>query len=122
MTNRNVSTIVRLAAAAAVFFSLAACGGGSPSGAYVAKGQAIFDKFDFQSGNKVAVTQFGQTVAAEYTTMDDGRIRVMINGSVVTLKKADDGCLVVAAGDEGEAKTAEQWGGDPSELGRFCEE
>jgi hypothetical protein len=122
MTTHCFSGVLRLAAGALLVLPLAACGGGAPSGLYVAKGQAIFDKFDFQSGNKVAVTQFGQTVGAEYTKMDDGRVRVMINGSVVTLKKADDGCLVIAAGDEDEAKTAAQWGGDPSELGRFCKE
>lgn len=122
MTSKRLSRVIRRAAAATLVVSLAACGGGTPSGVYVANGQAIFEKFDFQSGNKVAVTQFGQTVPAEFTKMDDGRIRVMVNGSVLTLKKADDGCLVIAAGDENEARTAAQMGEDPSQLGRFCKE
>lgn len=123
MNNSNVSKIARLAAGAALLFSLAACGGGTPSGVYVAKGQALFDKLDFQSGNKVAVTAFGQVVPGDFIVLDDGRIKVMAsNGGVATLKKASDGCLEFAAGSEEEAQAAQREGMNPADFGRFCPE
>jgi hypothetical protein len=115
---------IRPATVSVLLLSLAACGGGgTPSGVYVAKGQALFDKLDFQSGNKVAVTAFGEVVPGDFLMMDDGRIKVMAsNGGVATLKKASDGCLEFAAGSDQEAEQAKVQGMDPAELGRFCPE
>jgi len=107
---------------------LAACGGGSGgvSGVYVPTGQSLWKKLDFQSNNKVDVTNFAdQTTAGEFTVMSDGRIRVMAGGDVLTLKAGSDGCLTPVAGDAQEAKTAQQWGtsdADLAELGHLCKQ
>ena len=115
--------VLRLAGCSLVALPLGACGGGGDvSGAYVPKGEAIWDKFDFQSNQKVAVSFMGQTQVGEYAEMEDGRVRVMLGGDVLTLKKADDGCLLVTAGDAAEAQTAQQWGVNEGDLGRFCPE
>ena len=123
MVMHRFSQIVGFAAGAILVVSLAGCGGGKPSGVYVAKGQAIFEQFDFQSGDKVAVTAFGQVVPGDFVVMDDGRIKVMAsNGGVATLKKADDGCLELAAGSEEEAQAAAREGINPGDFGRFCKD
>ena len=109
---------------------LAACGGGSSSsgvsGVYVPTGQSLWKKLDFQSNNKVDVTNFAdQTTAGEYATMSDGRIRVMAGGDVLTLKKGSDGCLTSVPGDAQEAQTAQQWGtsaDDLAQLGHLCKQ
>jgi hypothetical protein len=108
-------------AAAALVVTLAGCGGGTPSGVYVAQGQAIFEQFDFQSGGKVAVSAFGQVIPGDFVVMDDGRIKVMAgNGGVATLKAAKDGCLEMAAGSDEEAAMAAREGINPGDFGRFC--
>ncbi len=123
MNHKNrVSEILRLVCWSLVALPLSGCGSDDVSGTYVSKGQTIWDKFDFQSGQKVAVTAMGQTQVGEYAVMDDGRVRVMVSGEVLTLKKTDDGCLEVTAGDANEAKTAQQWELNPADLGRFCPE
>lgn len=123
MTTDRVSQMLHPAAFAAVVFVLAACSGGTPSGVYVANGQALFDKLDFQSGNKVAVTAFGQVVPGEFIMMDDGRIKVMTSsGGTATLRKASDDCLEFAAANDEEAKVAQNQGMNPADFGRFCPE
>jgi hypothetical protein len=123
MNDKNrVSRILRLVCWSLIALPLSGCGSDDVSGPYVSQGQSIWDKFDFQSGQKVAVTAMGQTQAGEYAVMDDGRVRVMVSGEVLTLKKADDGCLEVTAGDANEEKTAQQWELNPGDLGRFCPE
>jgi hypothetical protein len=123
MVINRFSQLVRLAALSALVLPMAACGGGNPSGVYVAKGQALFDKLDFQSGNKVAVTAFGQVLPGEFIIMDDGRIKVMAsNGGVATLKKASDGCLEFTGASDEEAQAAQREGMNPADFGRFCRE
>ncbi len=123
MAVHRFSQIVRLTAGTLIVVSVGGCGGGDPSGVYKAKGQAIFEQFDFQSGGKVAVTAFGQVVPGDFVVMDDGRIKVMAsNGGVATLKKADDGCLELAAGSDEEAAAAAREGINPGDFGRFCED
>jgi hypothetical protein len=66
-----------------------------------------------------------QTVGGEFAVMDDGRVRIMVSGDVLTLKKADDGCLVVTTGDATEAHTAEMMGATEEEMakfGHFCKQ
>jgi len=111
--------------AALLTLPLAACGGGSGvSGAYVPTGgQSLYKRFEFQGKDKVAVTNFmDQTGAGDYVVMDDGRIKLMINGDVLTLKKGSDGCLVVAAANAQEEAEAKARGMDLAELGHFCKE
>ncbi len=123
MVTHDFSKIVGYTAAALLVVSLAGCGGGKPSGVYKAKGQAIFEQFDFQSGDKVAVTAFGQVVPGDYVVLDSGLIKVMAsNGGVATLKKADDGCLELSAGSEEEAAAAAREGINPGDFGRFCKD
>jgi hypothetical protein len=110
--------------------AVAACGGGGGgagggvSGVYVPTGDSLWKKFDFQANNKVDVTNFtGETAAGEYAVMSDGRIRVMVAGEVLTLKKGSDGCLVPTAGDAQEAEQGERMGAteqDLAQLGHFC--
>ena len=51
MNNKNrVSTILRLVCWSLVALPLSGCGSDDISGTYVAKGQSLWDKFDFQSG------------------------------------------------------------------------
>jgi hypothetical protein len=118
----RVSAMLRLVCGSLVALLLGGCGGDDVSGTYVPNGQSIWDKFDFQSDQKVAVTAMGQTQVGEYAVMDDGRVRVMVGGQVLTLKKTDGGCLEVAAGDANEEQTAQQWDLNPADLGRFCPE
>lgn len=102
---------------------LTACGGDGVSGRYEVQGQGLWDHFDFQDGNQVAIGVFGQTKIGEYTVMDDGRIRVIVDGSVLTLKDYGDGCLAPTAGDAAEAQRLRQWGASPedlAQLGRYC--
>jgi hypothetical protein len=123
MTMQFSSRVLGIAAVAALVVSLAGCGGGKPSGVYKAKGQAIFEQFDFQSGDKVAVSAFGQVVPGDFVVMDDGRIKVMAsNGGVATLKKTDDGCLEMAAGSAEEEQAAAREGINPGDFGRFCKD
>jgi hypothetical protein len=126
----------RLLPALLVTLAVAACGGGDGgaagraaggvSGVYVPQGDSLWKKFDFQANNKVDVTNFtGETAAGEYAVMSDGRIRVMVAGEVLTLKKGSDGCLVPTVGDAQEAQQAERMGAteqDLAQLGRFCKE
>lgn len=122
MAVHRFSQIAGLTAGALIVVSVGGCGG-DPSGVYKAKGQAIFEQFDFQSDGKVAVTAFGQVVPGDFVVMDDGRIKVMAsNGGVATLKEADDGCLELAAGSDEEAVMAAREGINPGDFGRFCEE
>ncbi len=108
--------------------AVTACGGvgSGVSGVYVPTSESLWKKFDFQANNKVEVTNFAdQTMAGEYAIMDDGRIRVMVSGEVLTLKKGSDGCLVPTPGDAQEAQQAERMGTtaeDLAQLGRFCKQ
>ncbi len=122
MTMQFSSRVLGIAAVAALVVSLAGCGGGKPSGVYKAQGQAIFEQFDFQSGDKVAVGAFGQVLPGDFVVMDDGRVKVMANGEVVTLKKTDDGCLEMAAGSAEEEQLAAREGINPGDFGRFCKD
>lgn len=123
MTMHFSSRVLGIASAAALAVSLVGCGGGKPSGVYKATGQAIFEQFDFQSGDKVAVSAFGQVVPGEFVVMDDGRIKIMAsNGGVATLKKTDDGCLEMAAGSAEEEQAAAREGINPGDFGRFCKD
>jgi len=110
--------------AALLSLPLAACGGGSGvSGVYVPTGQSLWKRFEFQGKDKVVATNFAdQTGAGDYTVMDDGRIKLMINGDVLTLKKGADGCLVVAPANAQEEAEAKARGMDLAELGHFCKE
>src|SRR5262245_60760137 len=117
--------VLRACAAALVALPLAACGGGSGggvSGVYVPTSeQSLYKRFDFQGKDKVAVTNFAdETHTGDYAVMDDGRIKIMVGGDVLTLKKGSDGCLGVAPADANEAAEAEKRGMDLSELGHFC--
>jgi hypothetical protein len=92
-------------------------------GVYEAQGNGLWDRFDFQDGSRVVVTAFGQTKTAEYVVMDDGRIRIMIDGDVVTLKDQGDGCLAPTAGDAREAQALRELGASADDLGllgRYC--
>jgi hypothetical protein len=123
MTTEFTSRVLGVAALGALVVSLAGCGGGKPSGVYKAKGQAIFEQFDFQSGDKVAVSAFGQVMPGDFVVMDDGRIKVMAsNGGVATLKKTDDGCLEMAAGRAEGEQCAGREGINPGDFGRFCKD
>ena len=123
----NFRTVLKLPLLA---LAIAACGGGGAgggiSGVYVPTGQSPWTKFDFRAQNKVDVSNFaGQTVQGEYAVMDDGRIRVMASGEVLTLKQDSDGCLVVTTGDAEEARQAERMGAteeDLAEIGHFCKQ
>jgi hypothetical protein len=110
--------------AASVVLPLAGCGGGSGvSGAYVPTGESLWKRFEFQGKDKVVTTNFmDQTVGGDYVVMEDGRIKLMINGDVLTLKKGSDGCLVVAPANAQEEAEAKARGMDLSELGHFCKE
>jgi hypothetical protein len=108
---------------------LAACGGGSGSGVsgvYVPTGDSLWKKFDFQSQGKVEVLNFAdQTTMGEYAVMGDGRIKVMVGGDVLTLKKGSDGCLSPTIGDAAEAQQAQRAGEseeDVAQLGHFCKQ
>jgi len=123
------SRSMRALYAVALALALAACGGGSGgavSGVYVPTGQSLWKKLDFQSNNKVGVTNFAdQTMNGEFAVMSDGRIRVMAGGDVLTLKQGSDGCLTPVPGDAQESQTAQQWGTsaeDLAQLGHLCKQ
>ena len=120
----NEGLLLTLAVAVLVL-PLTACGGGSGiGGTYVPTGeQSLYKRFDFQGKDSVTVTNFAdQTSTGNYALLDDGRIKVMVGGDVLTLKKGSDGCLVVAPADANEAAEAEQRGMDLGQLGHFCKQ
>jgi hypothetical protein len=117
---------LRLVAWSILAAQLAGCGGGDPSGVYLPKHPdspvMFFEKFDFQSGGKVAVTAFGNTAIGEYVVGDDDRVRVIMpQGNALTLAGADDGCLL-AVSDPGLVAEAAKDGMDLNELGLICPE
>lgn len=106
---------------------LAGCGGGGggkPSGVYIAKHpdspMVFIEKFDFKSGDAVAVTAMGGTETGTYVIADDGRIDItMPAGQQVHLKRGDGGCLV-GISDPGMAAEAAKDGVDLDEMGSYC--
>ena len=108
--------------------AVAGCGAGTstsgPSGVYVPKHpdspMVFIEKFDFQSGNKVAVTTMDNTAAGTYVLADGGAVEItMPGGHKAHLKDVGGGCLV-AATDPGITELAAKDGVDVNELGRYC--
>ena len=119
-----MSRLLKSITAAALVVPLAACGGGDPSGMYKAVNkQSIYESLDFQDKGKVTIQAMGQTSFGDYVVTEEGRIRVIAPGGVLTLKE-EDGCLVPTPGDAREAASMQQWGASEAELaqmiGRFC--
>jgi hypothetical protein len=127
MASDRVSEWCRLAYCALLGILLAGCGGGSsgkPSGVYLAKypdSPMIFiQKFDFQSGDTVAVTALGNTESGTYVIAEDGRITItMPGGHKANLKKGGGGCLV-GISDSGMAAKAAEEGVDLDDMGSYC--
>jgi hypothetical protein len=106
---------------------LAGCGGGGsgkPSGVYLAKypdSPMIFiQKYDFQSGDTVAVTAMGNTETGTYIIAEDGLITItMPGGHQAHLKNGSGGCLVGISDAEMVAKGAEE-GVNLDEMASYC--
>lgn len=106
---------------------LAGCGGGGsgkPSGVYLAKypdSPMIFiQKYDFQSGDTVAVTAMGNTETGTYIIAADGLITItMPGGHQAHLKNGSGGCLVGISDAEMVAKGAEE-GVNLDEMASYC--
>lgn len=129
MASARSTTALRLALCTLLGTPLVGCGGGEasdPSGVYVPKHPDLpfifIEKFDFQSGGKVAVTAFGAVSVGEYVITEDGHVRVVTStGAKANLKLAGDGCLL-AESDPGMVAEAEKDGMDLNELGLYCPE
>jgi hypothetical protein len=98
-----------------------ACGGSSSGGSsnkeyngvYVPQGEAMYERFEFQPGHKVAVTFATMVRTVDYAVMPDGRIQVF-GDKVQTMREMDDGCLVLrGTGDDGVEI-------DLVDFGRYC--
>ncbi len=108
---------------------LAGCGGagsGKPTGVFVAKHpdspMVFIEKFNFQSGDTVAVTAMGSTETGTYVMGDDGHITIsMPGGQQANLKRGSGGCLVGIT-DPGIAAEAAKDGVDVEEMGSYCPE
>lgn len=106
---------------------LAGCGGGGsgkPSGVYLAKypdSPMIFiQKYDFQSGDTVAVTAMGNTETGTYIIAEDGLITItMPDGHQAHLKNGSGGCLVGISDAEMVAKGTEE-GVNLDEMASYC--
>lgn len=117
----------RLASWALPVVLFAGCGGGGggkPSGVYLAKHpdspMVFIQKYDFKSGDTVAVTAFGNTETGTYVIAEDGRITItMPGGQQAHLKKGRDGCLV-GISDPGMVAEASKDGVDLDEMGSYC--
>lgn len=119
-----VTRFLRPAACPLLILLLGGCGGDSGgsstgsgkelSGVYVPQGEAMYKRFEFQSGHKVAVTFIlPEPVVVDYVVMPDGRVRI-IGDKVLTLGDAGNGCLVTRGpGDDGVEI-------DIPEFGRYC--
>ncbi len=118
---------LRLAFCALLGGLLAGCGGGGsgePRGVYLAKypdsPAAFIEKFDFQSGDTVAVTALGNTETGTYVIADDGRITItMPGGHKANLKSGSGGCLVGISDPDMVAQAAEE-GVDLDEMASYC--
>ncbi len=124
MFDVRISKPLRLASLILLTLPVAACGGGGPSGEYTAKHPdsplSFIEKFDFQSGGKVAVTALGDTSVGEFVVMDDGGIRVIMpQGNTVKLQSASGGCILAVSDPQLIAEAAKD-GVDLNELGLYC--
>ena len=74
----------------------------------------MYQRFEFQSGHKVAVTfVLPQPIVVDYAVMPDGRIQIL-GDKVQTMRQLDDGCLVLRGpGDDGVEI-------DLPDVGRYC--
>ena len=80
----------------------------------------FIQKFDFQSGDTVAVTAMGNTETGTYVIAEDGRITItMPGGQKAHLKKGSGGCLV-GVSDAGMTAEAAKDGVDLDEMGSYC--
>jgi hypothetical protein len=118
--------IVRLTSWSLLAIPLAGCGGDEPSGVYLPKHPdspiTFIEKFDFQSGGKVAVTAMGNTSVGELVITDDGNMRIIMpEGHSAHLRDGGDGCLVGVV-DPGLAAAAAEDGVDLEEMSRYCPE
>jgi len=126
MATDRFGNILRLVSWLLIGIPLAGCGGGEPSGVYVPKHPdspiMFYEKLDFQSGGKVAVTAFGDTAIGESVVTDDGRVRVIMpQGQTMNLHIVDGGCLL-AVSDPGLVDAAAKDGVDLNEMGLICPE
>ena len=124
MVTDRFADYFRLMAVMLLLVPVAGCGGGEPSGVYVAKHPdspvTFIERFDFQSGGKVAVTAMHTTSVGELVITDDGTMRVIMpEGHSAHLKKGDDGCLVGVIDPELAAEAAKD-GMDIEELSSYC--
>lgn len=127
MCIKRFSSWLRLASCALPVALLAGCGGGGsgkPSGVYLAKhadSPMIFiEKYDFKSGDAVAVTALGNTETGTYVIEEDGRITItMPGGQQAHLKKGSGGCLV-GISDAGMTAEAAKDGVNLDEMGSYC--
>jgi hypothetical protein len=123
VTERVFSRCIHLVSAMLLTLALGGCGGGASSGsgtelsgAYVPQGEAMYKRFEFQPGHKVAVTFImAQPTVLDYVVMPDGRISIL-GDKVQKLRDAGDGCLVlIGAGADGVEI-------DLPDFGRYCPE
>jgi hypothetical protein len=116
---------IRTAAGLLLVLLLGGCGGDSGgggssgsgkelSGVYVPQGEALYQRFEFQPGHKVAVTFFtAQPRVVDYAVMPDGRVQIL-GQKVLTLRDPGDGCLVTRGPDNNGVEI------DVPEFGRYC--
>jgi hypothetical protein len=80
----------------------------------------LIQKFDFQSGDTVAVTTLGNTETGTYVIEGDGRITItMSGGHKAHLKNGGSGCLV-GISDPGMVARAAEDGVDLDEMASYC--
>jgi hypothetical protein len=80
----------------------------------------FIEKYDFKSGDAVAVTALGNTETGTYVIEEDGRITItMPGGQQAHLKKGSGGCLV-GISDAGMTAEAAKDGVNLDEMGSYC--
>jgi hypothetical protein len=82
----------------------------------------MYERLEFQSGGKAAMTAFGETETGQYAIAEDGTVLVTLpSGRSARFTDVGGGCLLGVT-DPGLVEAAAEDGIDLNEVGKICRE